>query len=228
MEGFVRGDGRFGVGGNGFAFTIFHQNNSLLNLDIAFNDKMNHPVSLSSLAINAGESLTFRVYDKGNNEYDPGVFNFQISFVHPPSVGGIIALQGTENSVQPLDFTFRPITGSAFTRTIMLNFAGGYSINDIPPDMYTVSIKGAKWLRKNITVDTRNGNVTDANARLLAGDANNDNACDITDLLLLIAHYNQVSPNAGFLDTADFNCDGVNDITDLLLLVANYNKMGNS
>ncbi len=144
------------------------------------------------------------------------------------TVSGTIALQSALNSAQPLSFTFRPTTGSAFTRTITPNSAGSYSFLDIPSGLYTVSIKGTKWLRKNISVDARNGNVTNAIATLLAGDANNDNFADIADLLLLIAHYNQVSPNAGFSDAADLNCDGVNDITDLLLLVANYNKQGDS
>jgi len=144
------------------------------------------------------------------------------------SIGGLIALQGTQNTIQPVDFTFRPITGSAFTRTATLNFAGGYTIESVPYGQYTVSIKGAKWLRKNITVNASTGNVTNANATLLAGDANNDNFADISDLLLLIAHYNKVSPTSDYSDAADFNCDGADDIADLLLLIANYNKQGNS
>ncbi len=142
------------------------------------------------------------------------------------AVGGIIALQGTQNAVQSLDFTFHPTTGSDFTRTTTLNFAGSYNLDGIPADRYTVSIKGAKWLRKTISVDARSGDVTTANATLLAGDANNDNFADIADLLLLIGHYNQASGIGNYLDAVDFNCDCVNDITDLLLLVANYNKQG--
>ncbi len=138
-------------------------------------------------------------------------------------------MQGTQITSQTVDFTFRPTTGTSFTRTATLNVSGSfgnYSLAGILIGTYTVSIKGAKWLRKNIAVDARTGNVTNANATLLAGDANNDNAADISDLLLLIAHYNQVSPNAGYSDAADFNCDGVDDIADLLLLVANYTKQG--
>jgi len=137
-------------------------------------------------------------------------------------------LQASLNGAQSINFTFRPPTGTGtpFTRTATLNTNGTYSFNDIPIGEYTLSIKGAKWLRKNITVDARLGNVSNANATLLAGDANDDNAADIGDLLLLIAHYNKNAPSADYLNAADFNDDGANDISDLLLLVANYNKQG--
>jgi uncharacterized protein YfkK (UPF0435 family) len=81
------------------------------------------------------------------------------------------------------------------------------------------SIKSA--LRAAHTTGAVNVNFT-----LRAGDVNNDNAVDITDLLALIAAYNKLSPNAGYLEGADFNADGTNDITDLLLLIGNYNQIG--
>jgi hypothetical protein len=61
---------------------------------------------------------------------------------------------------------------------------------------------------------------------LRAGDANNDNAADIIDMLALLAHYNQIAFDGDYLDAADFNSDGVNDITDLLLLIGNFNQLG--
>ncbi len=179
----------------------------------------------SILRYNGTTGAFIDIFASGGGLSGPNFIAFR---PHLVTVGGVIALQGTQNAVQPVDFTFYPATGSAFTRTATLNFAGGYNINNILAGQYTVSIKGAKWLRKNITVDARSGNVSNANATLLAGDANNDNFADITDLLLLVGHYNQTSPNAGYSDAADFNCDGVDDITDLLLLVANYNKQGDS
>jgi hypothetical protein len=63
-------------------------------------------------------------------------------------------------------------------------------------------------------------------ATLRAGDTNEDNAVDITDLLTLIGAYNQVAPATSYLEAADFNGDGINDIADLLLLIANYNREG--
>jgi hypothetical protein len=143
-------------------------------------------------------------------------------------ISGTITLEGTQDAVQPLTVTFRLTTGSAFTRTVTLNAAGTYRVTGLPADIYTVSFKGRKWLRKTITVDTRSGNVMNANAMLRAGDANDDNAVDIADLLLLLTHYNKVSPDSTYLNAADFNDDGTNDITDLLLLIGNYNHLGDS
>jgi hypothetical protein len=68
--------------------------------------------------------------------------------------------------------------------------------------------------------------VSGLNATLLAGDVNQDNAVDITDLLALISSYNKVDPDPEYKIAADFNRDGANDITDLLALIANYNKLG--
>jgi len=42
IDGFVQGDSNFG--GNGFEFGVFHQNETLLLLDIVFNDDRNHVV----------------------------------------------------------------------------------------------------------------------------------------------------------------------------------------
>ncbi len=60
------------------------------------------------------------------------------------------------------------------------------------------------------------------------GNANDDNAIDIGDLILLIAHYNKTLSTGGYLEACDFDGDGANDIADLLLLIGNYNKMGDS
>jgi hypothetical protein len=145
----------------------------------------------------------------------------------PVIVGGTVVLQSTFNAAQTIAFTFRPQpSGNTFTRITTLSANGTYSFPDIPANKYTLSIKGAKWLRKNLTIDARLGNIANANATLRAGDANNDNFVDIADLLLLIGHYNQTFPAAGYLNAADFNDDGINDITDLLLLVGNFNEPG--
>jgi hypothetical protein len=152
--------------------------------------------------------------------------SFHLYNINTVIISGVISLQSVSNSGQDVLFTFRNMAGVTFTRVATLDMTGNYTLSNIPAGYYTVAIKGAKWLRKNITIDGSVGNVTDANASLLAGDANDDNFADITDLLTLIAHYNHSVPNTGFLDAADFNCDGINDITDLLLLIGNYNKQG--
>ena len=161
-----------------------------------------------------------------------GSDNMRVIIAALVNVSGRITLQSVVNSIQQIAFTFRPTSGSSFTRTILLNTDGSYSLSNLPAGNYTVSIKGAKWLRKNISVNASIGNVTNANSVLLAGDTNNDNFADVADLLFIINHYNQQKNtpvnNSNYLEAADFNCDDVNDVADLLLIIGNYNKHGDS
>lgn len=90
----------------------------------------------------------------------------------------------------------------------------------------TVWVKVDTALAKIVNVNTTNGDIAGVNTTLINGDITNDNKVDIEDLLILIAHYNQVFPASGYLETADLNADGNNDITDLLLLIRNYNQIG--
>ncbi len=145
------------------------------------------------------------------------------------TVSGVIGLESSAALNQVMHFEFRPRpSGTAFTRTQTLSSAGAFSFGDIPRGDYDVAIKGAKWLRKVVRVNASAGDVTNVQAVLRGGDANDDNAVDINDLLLLIAHYNKVSPSASYSDACDFNSDGTNDISDLLLLIAHYNQLGDS
>lgn len=89
-----------------------------------------------------------------------------------------------------------------------------------------MSVKGAKWLRRQTVLDATSGDPSGILLSLRAGDANDDNAVDIADLLLLVGAYNQVAPSANYLEAADFNCDNANDIADLTLLISNYNQFG--
>jgi hypothetical protein len=77
-----------------------------------------------------------------------------------------------------------------------------------------------------VTFDATAGAVSGVTVTLKGGDATGNNVVDIADLLLLINHYNQHSPNTGYLAAADFNNDGANDIADLLILIGNYNQSG--
>ncbi len=150
-----------------------------------------------------------------------------------PAVSGTITLEGIPSlgaatqPIGPVFFQFNGVNGNQ-VRSVLLNNDGTYTTY-VNPDVYsTIKAKNPTSLRKLVASNVNlNGNdVSGINGTLLTGDATNDNAVDITDLLLLIAHYNQVSPSAGYLIACDFNRDGTNDITDLLLLIANYNKLG--
>ena len=145
------------------------------------------------------------------------------------SVGGFVTLEGAVNIQIPLHIDFRdPLTDQfLFSRTVTVAADGSYTVTNVPAGRaYDLHIKADKYLAANHPVNTFSINDRDADVTLLAGDANNDNAVDVADLLLVIYHYNKVAPNPGFLDAADLNGDGANDVTDLLLVIGNYNKMG--
>jgi|GEM_PF-3407129 len=142
-------------------------------------------------------------------------------------ISGTVNLQNTVEKNQPMTFVFKAVNGgtdATFTQT--LDTSGNFSIVGVEPGEYRLAIKGAKWLRKVVDMNAAAGNVSGVSVSLLGGDGNNDNAADIMDLTLLIAHYNKTRGNTGYLDAADFNCDGANDINDLLILISNYNRIG--
>ncbi len=150
-----------------------------------------------------------------------------LHIVYPSTtISGKVLLQSAVTSQQPINFQFRNATGQVFARTQTVDTIGNFSFTDIPQGNYTIWAKGTKWLSNTTAADASSGAVSGVNLPLKGGDANNDNHADITDLTLLIAHYNQRSPAAGYLDTVDFNNDGVNDIADLLILIGNYNQAG--
>ncbi len=151
------------------------------------------------------------------------------------SLSGRVELEDASNLGIPLTFEFRRSDDNTrFTRIVLPNAAGNFNINNLPSAVYELGIKGSKWLRKTTTVDLTSGDVTNFNYvgpnALRGGDANDDNAVDISDLLLLINHYNQRKNvplnNPGYLDAADFDNDNTNDISDLLIMIHNYNKLG--
>lgn len=146
------------------------------------------------------------------------------------SVTGTLTLQGISPTApnQTFTFTFRN-GGTDIVKTASVGPSGAFTITGLPRASYTLLIKGGSYLASKITVDASAGNVTLANSVLMrTGDVNGDNVDNITDLLLLIGAYNQVSPATGYLAAADLNLDNVNDISDLLLLIGNYNVVGDS
>ena len=154
------------------------------------------------------------------------------NYSSPQFIGGTITLQDIFNVAQTLFGIFRPIGGYAllypevFTREITLNPDGSFNLDTVPPGTYEVSVKGAKWLRKNVMLDNSTGPVTTFALDLLAGDANDDNSVDVFDLALLIQAFNSVPGDPNWNEACDFNCDSSVDIFDLDLLIRNFNTEG--
>ena len=131
----------------------------------------------------------------------------------------------------PIIFEFRRNDNNTrFTRTVFPNNAGNFQINNLPSANYEVGVKGHRWLRKTVDVDLTSGDSSGFNYTLKGGDGNDDNVVDVSDLILIINHYNQKKNtplnNSNFLEAVDFNNDDVNDVGDLLIVIHNYNKLG--
>lgn len=146
------------------------------------------------------------------------------------TISGIVTIDGRADFNIPLRYELLPTDGSpAISGTTLPDFFGNYTIANVPPKRYTMYIKTANTLRKRIAnVDAFSSNPNLNNVLLRGGDANDDNAVDINDLLVLIQHYNAVegNPNGNYLAAADFLFDGSNDISDLELLIFYYNQIG--
>ncbi len=99
----------------------------------------------------------------------------------------------------------------------------------VPDGTYRIGIKPitapglAALLPGNVVLSAANPPIVPDLAVKL-GDGTRDGYVDISDLLQLIAHYNQLLGVGDYALAADINGDGANDIADLLLIVTNYNQ----
>jgi hypothetical protein len=143
-------------------------------------------------------------------------------------LSGLVALNGLANTAGlPLRIRLQSSTLS-FAYEVPLDARGGYDLTNTLPATYDITTRLPYSLiqRENGVVVA--GSPVTQDFSLINGDANEDNAVDIADLLALIGAYNQAAPAAGYLEAADFNRDDVNDIDDLLILIANFNALGDA
>jgi len=113
-----------------------------------------------------------------------------------------------------------------YAATLTSSDNGVLTIENVPPGAYTLRVKGAHTLRNAIAlIITSGGNIIDAGT-LREGDANGDNAVNITDFSILAATFGKTAATDGFDARADFNNDGVVNITDFSLLASNFGQVG--
>ena len=147
------------------------------------------------------------------------------------TVAGTLTFEGIVSGASPRSvvFDFRDGNGAtAFSRTAAVASGGSYSFGDIPTGNYTVHVKANGYLAANIAVNNVNGAVSNADAALPAGDANNDNSVDSTDFGLLIGAFGSDARigGSGYDPAADFNGDGFVDSTDFGLLIGEFGSVG--
>ncbi len=175
-------------------------------------------------------SRTAKRFESRESGTDADRPRLTVTYTPPAAISGTLTLQGIDPAApaQTITFLLRPSDNSGdLVKTVSVAPNGVFQLSNVPRKNYTIRIKGDRYLAAKVNnVDASGGNVSGVMALLKAGDANNDNAADIADLLFLINAYNKISPNAGYLAAADFDLDGSNDIADLLLLIANYNQLG--
>jgi hypothetical protein len=161
---------------------------------------------------------------------DPPEISKMLFAAPPRSISGIVALQGgAPTAGKTLSIQLRhEATQSDIRLSVSLDADGRYTLPNVPAGAYKMLAATDKWLAKSLAVNVTDSSTTQAHLSLAVGDANGDNAVNITDLLLLIGAYNQNSSQTGYLPSCDFNEDGANNISDLLLLIANYNKTGDA
>ncbi len=124
------------------------------------------------------------------------------------------------------------VDAKADDRTVPLVHVSGdvysYELVDLTPTgaggVRNLSFKVPGFLRRNISVNTTGGSVTNANVVLPNGEANDDTTVDFFDYLIVSAGYESAFPDAAYIDnfTADFTRDGTIDFFDFLLLNDSY------
>jgi subtilase family serine protease len=187
--------------------------------------------SLSATFTSAG-SHTIRAVYSGDSANAASSASGTVTVALSTTIAAVVTLQGVAsgNLAQPLTITLTPtgVTGGSVTTQTVIPAAadGSFTLTGIPAGTYTLGIKGSKWLRKDVALDTTGGNVTGLSVSLLGGDANGDNQVTALDLLAVKNAYNSVLGDANYNAAADFNCDGQVTALDLLIVKLNYNKTG--
>lgn len=185
------------------------------------------PVGAQSLILDFGMELA-------RNDWWWAVDNIRVTTATATarSISGTVSLEGTPITA-PFEgfFTAHAIDNSIpdIVVAASVNAQGQFTVRNLPPKSYRLKFKGSQHLSRVVSADATNGDVTGVVFPISkVGDATNDDAADIADLLVLIGAYNKIAPAPGYQQVADFNADGANDIADLLLLVGNYNQIGES
>lgn len=209
----------------GLAALVWAQNPTLKNSDVynaIFAGVDPYPAASNQIAPGSGRINSFTTLTAVNAAMG--------------SVNGSVTLEGCVNANQTVNLRFRSTDGLLdFTNPVTLTANAGadtgtFTVSNIPAATYTVSVKGAKWLQKNVAVTVSNSPAVASplTVALSAGDANNDNSVDSTDFGILISAFNSSAsvPGSGYDASVDFNCDGLVDAIDFGLLIGEFNQQG--
>jgi len=103
----------------------------------------------------------------------------------------------------------------------------GYTIfNAIYTYPWTATISKPGFLTRTLSI-SRNGRIgTAENAvPMWAGDMNQDNAINMTDIVVIAKSFGTSSEDTNFNTTADFNCDNTINMSDIIIVCRHFNNV---
>lgn len=133
----------------------------------------------------------------------------------------------TPPSTALFEFRLPGTTSTVYSVIGSLDATGNYNISGPPqPGPYVVSVKHTHWLRKNVAVNTANGNSSGVNFPLVNGDCDLDNEVGIGDFSLISSAYNTGVGDPNWNPLAELNGDNEVDIVDFAILSQSYGAFG--
>jgi hypothetical protein len=124
-------------------------------------------------------------------------------------------------------------TSSGDVKVLVNSGSGGFAPTDIYGAGGACSLlpgdfnkEGERYLADARLVDLRSGSLSNVSLTLHAGDANDDNICDVEDLALIIQSFDYQRGQTNYIPGADLNADGIVDVDDLALLIQNFDGEG--
>ncbi|MBS1705896.1 MAG: hypothetical protein JST40_08480 [Armatimonadetes bacterium] len=139
----------------------------------------------------------------------------------------------------PLEFEVRTpgSTTALETQVVFMDSDGYYSFTPtVQPGTYDIAVKGPHWLRKVIpNVEIKSYGAVDANAVLVNGDIDGDNAVTVFDYLILSDYFDKsmmdedwdtVGANGFAPSDTDLDGDGTVTVFDYVILVNSFDQFG--
>ena len=154
------------------------------------------------------------------------------AFVQPRVFGTVRPDIGAFIPGEPVQLTFRydynSLTGTyrqQFTIPVFPSLSGVFSVN-VPSNVYSVSIKAAKYLNRVFPVDTTSTTVNLGMVTMRVGDVSGDNRTNLTDLILVRNALGTTVISPLWNPAADVNSDGIVNMTDFNLVRSRQGERG--
>mgnify|MGYP000875866706 FL=1 len=187
-------------------------------------------------AYDIGNNFAYNAGDATLTTFVDGIHKFQLDLPN----GRYRAVQGNAalGSITFGDWGGDPISSvnydiiDANTNDVIASgtatlFSGTYAIaGPVPGGPWKLGLKGDRWLRKVVDVDTTNGAVSDVNVTLISGDVDGDNAVTIFDYIELSGSFDLNLGDTGYVATADLDGDNSVTIFDYIILSGNFDLSG--